>query len=109
MKDTRLPPTSAHRGRHARFAVQASAVVHAAEGDYPCTVEDVSRSGVRLSGPLPTTLDRILDLTLRGGTSEPELRVRARPARRTGAASAGAAFEFLDLATDQARGIGRLV
>jgi hypothetical protein len=84
-------------------------VVHAAEGDYPCTVEDVSRSGVRLSGPLPTTLDRILDLTLRSGTSEPELRVRARPARRTGAASAGAAFEFLDLATDQARGIGRLV
>lgn len=110
MTVTPLRPPSARRGRHARFAVDASAIVHAAERDYPCTVEDLSRSGVRLSGPLPPALDRILDLTLRGGRSEPELRLRARPARRTDAPSGTvAAFEFLDVAPDQDRGIGRLV
>ena len=110
MTDARPGPPTSRRGRHARFAVEASAIVHAAQGDYPCTVEDLSQSGVRLTGPLPPTLDRILDLTLRGGRSEPELRVRARPTRRVERGSAtGAAFEFLDVAPDQLRGIGRLV
>lgn len=110
MKVTSVRPPSARRGRHVRFAVEASAVVHASEGDFPCTVEDLSRSGVRLSGALPPTLDRILDLTLQGVRSEPELRVRARAARRIDdPAGGGAAFEFLDVAPDQQRGIGRLV
>lgn len=111
MKDaTPRPPTSRHRGRQARFSVEASAVVHAGDGDFSCTVEDLSRSGVRLAGNLPTSLDRILDLTLRGGRSDPELRIRARPARWTeGPGGRGAAFEFLDVAADQHRGIDRLV
>ena len=96
--------------RHARFTVEASAIVHAGQGDYPCTVDDLSRSGVRLTGSLPSPLDRILDLTLRGGRSEPELRLRARTARSTeGPSGPGAAFEFLDIAADQRRGIARLV
>jgi hypothetical protein len=108
--DIPVRPPSTRRGRHVRFAVDASAIVHAAEGDYPCMVEDLSRSGVRLSGPLPPALDRILDLTLRSSRSEPELRLRARPARRTDDVSGTVtAFEFLDVAPDQHRGIDRLV
>lgn len=104
--------TEQYRRAHNRFSSRTAARLHLPEEDVAVEVEDLGRGGARISGDRPSSLSRIVDITLGARDFGGDVRLRARVTRRVAPGGDGrwrAALEFLDLQPDQLKGIERLI